>query len=518
MTIFRRLPGSQAKVQLLKPPTGKALDRARTEFVMANGKRGGEAEFKKYIADLLKIRQSIKQTIPEELVDLLKKESAEPLSSKSGIKEVAAPQAVSDLRKLAQQIARPATRMQVATYLYYKASLQTLVEALQEPQVPPRFNGTYYKGNEDTNYQGYDTPFRRAFTLKTNGAEAKAIGLNRADTVEVSGVFSALRPYTLWEKDELLSTTPTYWKHTGKGFAAFRSAARTRLSSLRYSNFAKVTTPQASQGVTAFTLGRGKNKKTYGRVSYQVEIGIPAWNPKMDLLFTVPFATGKVVSLTTGLGLNFTRPEQNEDGAYINTQLRGIDRILAAESKRPWLRALAIEGGTALRKYLGLPTPPGGSLAQLAKAEQNLKRNIPKRRRTTPPTVKRAKERATDQMRLNEALEELKAQELKLKRAMEMEALRTFGGGRAVKTDRSGKWRSTEIAENNKRFDELKAKNAAIKAELKAKNQRYLSTRSTAEWKSLKEKEVQQAQAAEKRYKKKSRLKLIADIANRFKK
>jgi len=513
MTIFRRLPGSQAKVQLLKPPTGKALDRTRTEFVLANGKRVGQEEFKKYIGDLLKIRQSVKQTIPEELVDLLQKESAAPLSSKDLLKEVPATQAVSDLRKLAKQIARPTTRIQVATYLYYKASLQTLMEALQEPQVPPRFNGTYYKSNDDTNYQGYDTPFRRAFTLKTGGAEAKAIGLNRSDTVQVSGTFSALRPYTLWEKDELLSSIPTYWKHTGKGFAAFRSAARNRLSSLRYSDFAKTTTPQGSQAVTAFTLGRGSKKRLYGRVSYKVEIGIPAWNPKMDLLFSVPFATGKTVSLTTGLGLNFTRPVQNDDGAFSNTQLRGVDRILAAESKRPFLRPLAIEGGIALRKYLGLPVPPG-SLAQLASAEQNLKRNIPKRRRTTPSVVKRAKERAAEQY----TAEEIQAMMLAEKHKLEAATLRAFGGGKNLRAkDKQGGRQRKQIEDNFKLFDQLRAKNAALKAELRAKNQRYLSTRAASEWKSKQEQEAKQAQIIEKRSKKRSRLKMIADIANRFK-
>lgn len=272
-------------------------------------------------------------------------------------------------KAVAEEITQPISQITRAYYAYYVAMLKAMDEVLRNPNVPVRVRAARKKygvrtiNGIDTGYARETVAFQRVVNLVVSD-----IGQDKTTALTLSGKWKGLEESTIEAKQEL-GYSPTFWKHEGEGYQAFHSEMMSRLSRLKPRNFkSTIVRKYVSYGQ------RDPRVKTNGVVSrirsarFEVQIGVPAWNKKMDTITTLPFATGDLgISTLASTGL---RQGQKK--------LRGINRILAAEATRPWLRLLAAKAGIALEKHLqgmGTGAAPGRSpLARSMRAAENQQR------------------------------------------------------------------------------------------------------------------------------------------------
>lgn len=180
--------------------------------------------------------------------------------------------------------------------------------------------------------------------------------------------------------DGIVGPVPTFWRHTGRGRAAFHSAVRARLASLDAKDFLQSVEKKSARVVpgslpvsTTTRGGRFSANAKIAQVAYEVKFGIPRWNQKLDLLTSVPFASGLRPALAASFS-NLLWAKFNQAGDETRPDLRGIDRLLAAEIYRPWLMALAEQAGRELQAYVSgqavTAVSNSGLAARLSQAAQ----------------------------------------------------------------------------------------------------------------------------------------------------
>lgn len=263
------------------------------------------------------LRQSFKLThqIPLELVNRTTSTLRNPASWNKSSRPTSNDHKMT-IAQAAEHIAAQARFPVRIHYAYYCALLKTMDQLLSNPGVPAS---------------------RGAITLnKSVSLDVEMPRQALLTKINLVGRWLGLADLTIQEK--LASgKEPLFWKHTGEASQAFHTATTNRLAQLKPENF--VT------GVTGPILSDVKN----GHVSsakYTFKIGVPHWNSKLDRLITKPFASGKIESIVATTG-----------------NLRGIDRIMGAESARPWLRSLAAQSGNALKQQVN-----GGSFSTIQTA------------------------------------------------------------------------------------------------------------------------------------------------------
>lgn len=260
------------------------------------------------------IRQHIKPThqIPLELVNRLTSKLRDPNNWNRSSKLSTINSHELSISQAAERIASQARFPVRMHYAYYRALLVAMDKLLQNPGIPAS-RGTI--------------KFSKSVNLAVEMPEEALL-----TKINLTGKWLGLADITI--KAKLASgREPQFWRHTGEASQAFHAAIIDRLAQIRPEHF--------MTGIAGPILSDVKNGRV-SSVKYTFKTGVPRWSSKMDALITVPFATGKIKPIDAGKSGN----------------LRGIDRILAAESKRPWLRNLSAQVGNALDQKIN-----GGTLA-----------------------------------------------------------------------------------------------------------------------------------------------------------
>jgi hypothetical protein len=276
---------------------------------LTTNKNSGNNISQSYVQDL--IRKNFKPThqIPLELVNRLSSKLSDSANWNKSAKTSTANAHDLTMSQAAERIAAQARFPVRMHYAYYRALLTAMDKLLQNPGIPAS------RGN---------IRFAKPVTLAVEmPGEALLTKIN------LVGRWLGLADLTIKEK---LATgkEPLFWKHTSEASQAFHAEVIQRLANLRPEHF--IT------GLTGPTLSDVKNGKV-SSAKYTFKTGVPHWNSKLDQLVTAPFATGKTESIDVPTG-----------------NLRGIDRIMAAEFKRPWLRDLSAQSGNILKQKLNSGT------------------------------------------------------------------------------------------------------------------------------------------------------------------
>jgi hypothetical protein len=365
-----RLNGSLGKIEITKSgkaPTGKLSP--------AN------------IKELISRSISPTQLIPVELLDEIAKDFARTgafndktskgiqftpgsldgrtRSSISGNSIFSTPKAAEQITGLMKGVAR-------VHYAYYAALLKSMDEVVQNPGVPAAAKRFKKKRGKITSIKK-DVKFSRPVTLKIDELPGKPF----SNRIRLSGRWAGLAETTL-EAKQALGTEMQFWKHTGESSAAFHTAVTSRLSRVRPRDFVRFG--QAAPVITGGSLVKQGAGKRVAQAKYSFKLGIPSWDAKMDALITIPFATGQMVSTLSATGLK-NRPT-----------LRGVDRILAAEAYRPWLRDLSSQAGQARDAYIKgsafspktTPIVPGAASPIQKNVERFLKKKAGQEVEVTP--------------------------------------------------------------------------------------------------------------------------------------
>jgi hypothetical protein len=234
--------------------------------------------------------------------------------------------------KAAEQITGLMKGVARVHYAYYAALLKSMDEVIQDPGVPAGIKKFSKKRGKITGIKK-NVKFSRPVTLKVDELPGKPF----SNRIRLSGRWAGLAETTIKAK-QALGTEPQFWRHTGESSAAFHSAVTSRLARIKPRDF--IVMGNTAPVITGGTLARQGAGKRVAQAKYSFKLGIPSWDAKMDALITIPFASGQIVSTLSATGLR-NRPK-----------LRGIDRILAAEAMRPWLRDLSSQAGQARDAYI----------------------------------------------------------------------------------------------------------------------------------------------------------------------
>lgn len=278
----------------------------------------------------------------------------------SGGKIFNSPQAADQISGLVKGVAR-------VHFAYYSALLKSMDEVIQNPGVPAAAKRFNKKRGKITGIKK-DVKFSRPVILKIDELPGKPF----SNRIRLSGRWAGLAETTLEAKAEL-GGEMLFWKHTSESSQAFHSAITARLARIKPRDF--VRSGQTAPVITGGSLAQKGAGKRVAQAKYSFKLGIPSWDRKMDALITIPFATGQTVSTLTATGLK-NRPK-----------LHGIDRILAAEAFRPWLRDLSVQSGQARDAYIkgGTFTPRTtpivpGAAPPLQKRVEHLQKKIVEQR------------------------------------------------------------------------------------------------------------------------------------------
>lgn len=239
-----------------------------------------------------------------------------------------------------RKVTAPVDRAQRYHFAYYKATLLAMRRVLASPGIAAT-----------------EAPVTvtKQVVLPLIGA-----GLNATDAVSLSLTWRGLANSTIEEKKKLRAH-PVFWKHTGRGSRAFNAAVEARLASLTKKDFI-IQDPVQLSHVKPVKGSLGTHRKQdVAKAQYSFRIGVPAWNSKMDALFTIPFVSGYTVSPAQYSGLDLYERQAYSDNEIAGPRFRyvrkkqvlhGIDRLLAAEASRPLLRPIALQAGQRLRAAL----------------------------------------------------------------------------------------------------------------------------------------------------------------------
>jgi hypothetical protein len=236
---------------------------------------------------------------------------------------------------------------------------------------------------------------------------------------------------------------PVFWHHTGEAANDFHSRVTSRLAQVKIRHFIAGDIKTTIEGSSRGYKGAGKYA---AKATISMKVGIPSWNNKMDTLVTIPFTTLRTdVSTLVGTGVS-----QSDASGNNKKKASGIDRLLIAESYRPWLRKLSAQAGSALRKYLKDTTAaasPLGSQSPAAQAGQNrMNHRMEQLKRA------RANRKVNDAIKSAQKKEHLEA--LKMNRAFDKKAAWMSP---EAKMERSAAQREKRNERNRKIAAELKA-------------------------------------------------------------
>jgi len=261
---------------------------------------------------------------------------------------------------------------QQAYYAFYVALINAMDELLQNPDQPAtkwtkvfarytpkkddfgqplrdKKGRIIYESNPTKIDRVKDQPYSKQLTLRVQGLQG-----NPHPRITLKGSWAGLTEFTLQEKEKL-GYQPTYWKHTKEASRAFSALAAARISAIKPRDF--YIRKQGKTLLVAGSSGTKGARKRVAAVEYELGLGVPVWNQKMDVLITDPFANGVRNSTQTSTGIYYA------DASGKPRVLHGIDRILVAEAYRPWLRNLSVAAGKSLQSYLkkGVASAPGTS-------------------------------------------------------------------------------------------------------------------------------------------------------------
>lgn len=268
-----------------------------------------------------------------------------------------------DSAKAGQQISGLAKSIARVHYAYYAALLKSMNEVVQNPGVPAAAKRFSKRRGKITGIKK-DIKFSRPVTLRVDELPGKPF----SNRIRLSGRWAGLAEATI-EAKQASGREMLFWKHTGEASQAFDVAVKSRLAKIKPRDFmVSGLTPPTITGDSLATKGAGKR---VARAKYSFKLGIPSWDAKMDALITLPYANGQLVSTLTAAGLSNRR------------KLRGIDRILAAEAYRPWLRDLAVQAGQARDAHIRgsaftSRTSPivSGAISNLQKSMERVQKKI----------------------------------------------------------------------------------------------------------------------------------------------
>ena len=279
-----------------------------------------------------------------------------------------------DPKDAARAIAFSVKRINQAYYAYYVALLKSMDTLLKSPGVPAKPSGTEQQMES----------FNKTVVLSNLPAAAYGLGV-RSERITLAGSWKGLADPTM-EAKEKLKGPKVFWKHTGKASSAFHTAVTARLAQIKAKDFvvgnAKPT--PTIQRASASIIGPGKYVVS---ASYTFKMGVPNWNPEMDTLISIPFATLKSVSTLTDSGLlDRLAADARASGAFDpkanlkTAELTGIDRILMAEAHRPWLRDLSAQAGARLRTFIEGKTIAAAESVVGIKATNSLQNKLLKKK------------------------------------------------------------------------------------------------------------------------------------------
>ena len=262
--------------------------------------------------------------------------------------------------KAAEYVAESVFAIRNTYYAFYVALIRSMDKLLQEPGITAEGGG-----------------YARSVSVRRN-VPLYVVGIRRAPTrftAKIAKTWPGLSSVTMEEKD-LPGRFKSFWKHSGQASQAFSAMASARVARVRPQDF-MVVDRSAIQvlGGVANIKGRGKFVR---QARITVQMGVPLWNRQMDALITIPFSTRKTVSTLTTTGLTSLR--RGNPGVFKGRNLTGVDRLLAAEAYRPWLRELSIQAGEQLLAYLSGTTVTARNSALAGELADQAARNKPPKR------------------------------------------------------------------------------------------------------------------------------------------
>lgn len=284
-------------------------------------------------------------------------------------------------------------------YAYYISLLRTANQFLKHPNIPVTLRS---KSNSNISSK----LVHKVLTLRTgNVAGATHLKLPSVQ-VEVKQTWPVLTEYTLRKKEERASNT--YWHHRGEGSNAFDSHISNIAAKIKPTNMAKSTSTPILKNESA--------KRGVAALSYKYNITIPNVEPRIDAMLGIPLMTG-VSPGVKGLAQespSILNANPSATGLNKESSVHGLDRIVLAEARRPFLRPLALAARTQLHKTL--------ASYETSRSNNPIQDQIRFNKATEAALLAKAKQEANRIKAENKAKEDAIAKAGKLRRAEERAA------------------------------------------------------------------------------------------------